>query len=209
MGIYGDWFLPRLVNKAMDTKVLAEQRTMALSDVKGTVLEIGFGTGHNLPFYPQVVDRLVAIDPSAPSAKLARQRIAAAPFPVEYRKLTGERLDTADETFDAVVSTFTLCTVGDPVAALEQVHRVLKPGGSFHLLEHGLAADPKVQRWQSRLNGFSQLALGGCNLTRDIEHLVRQAGFTFEKLDKYYMEGDPKFVGWVTRGVARKASALA
>jgi ubiquinone/menaquinone biosynthesis C-methylase UbiE len=209
MGFYSEWFLPNLVNKAMDTKVLHEQRRMALKDVKGTVLELGFGTGHNLPFYPDGVERVVAVDPSAASAKLARQRIAAAPFPVEYRNLTGERLDAPDHTFDAVVSTYTLCTIPDPVAALEQVRRVLKPGGAFHLLEHGLAIDPKVQRWQARLNGFNNLVLGGCNLNRDIEQLVRQAGFTFERIDKYYVQGDPKFVGWVTRGLAKPSSAMA
>lgn len=208
MGIYSNLVLPRLLNKAMDTKVLAEQRKLTLSDVKGTVLELGFGTGHNLPFYSGEVERLVAIDPCGTSAKLARDRIQAAPFPVEYRVLPGEHLEEATESFDAVVSTYTLCTVGDPLAALEQVGRVLKPGGTFHLLEHGLAADPKVQRWQARLNGFSGMVFGGCTLNRDIEGLVRQAGFTFDKIEKYYIEGDPKFVGWVTRGVARKASAL-
>src|SRR5688500_10343059 len=163
MGFYSDWVLPNLVNKALDTKVLAEHRRKALEDVKGTVLELGFGTGHNLPYYPDGVERVVAVDPSAASAKLARQRITAAPFPVEYRNLTGERLDAPDQSFDAVVSTYTLCTIPDPVAALEQVRRVLKPGGSFHLLEHGLSVDPKVQRWQARLNGLTNLMLGGCN----------------------------------------------
>jgi len=209
MGIYNDWVLPHVLNKAMAAKELAEQRRLTLSEVEGTVLELGFGSGHNLPFYPDAVERLVAIDPSATSAKLARKRIEAAPFPVEYRKLTGERLDAPDETFDAVVSTYTLCTVGDPIAALEQVQRVLKPGGSFYLLEHGLADDPNVRRWQARMNGFSGLAFGGCTLTRNIELLVRQAGFEFEKLDKYYLEGNPKFAGWLTRGVAKRASAAA
>jgi len=209
MGIYYDWVLPRLLNSVMATKALGEQRRMALKDVKGTVLELGFGSGHNLPFYPDGVERVVAVDPSAASAKLARKRIAAAPFPVEYRNLTGERLDAPDQSFDAVVSTYTLCTVMDPVAALEQVRRVLKPGGSFHLLEHGLAVDPKVQAWQRRLNGFSNVAFGGCNLTRDIEQLVRGAGFGFERIDKYYLEGEPKFVSWLTRGLAKPERAAA
>jgi ubiquinone/menaquinone biosynthesis C-methylase UbiE len=206
MGFYADWVLPNLVNKALDTTVVAEQRRKLLEEVKGTVLELGFGTGHNLPYYPAGIDRVVAVDPSAASAKLARQRIAAAPFPVEYRNLTGERLDAPDHSFDAVVSTFTLCTIPDPIAALEQVRRVLKPGGSFHLLEHGLSVEPKVQRWQARLNGLSNLMLGGCNLNRDIERLVRQAGFSFERIEKYYAAGDPKFIGWMTRGLAKPSS---
>jgi SAM-dependent methyltransferase len=204
MGLYSEWVLPRIVNVACGTKVLAEERRKALAGVNGNVLELGFGTGHNLPFYPDAVTRLTAIDPSRASARLARSRIAAAPFPVEYAALTGERLGAPDESFDAVVSTYTLCTIADPVAALEQVRRVLKPHGSFHFLEHGLADDPGVQRWQARLNGLSKLVLGGCNLNRDIERLVRQAGFTFDRIDKYYVEGDPRFAGWVTRAVARR-----
>jgi ubiquinone/menaquinone biosynthesis C-methylase UbiE len=206
MGIYGDWILPRFIDFAMDTTVLAKERAQALREVTGTVLEIGFGSGHNLPFYPDTIERLVAVDPSTAGAKLARKRIAAVPFPVEYRPITGERIDGPDASFDSVVSTFTLCTVPDPVAALEQVRRVLKPGGRFHLLEHGLAADPKVQRWQARLTGLSRCMLGGCNLNRDIERLIRQAGFSFDRIDKYYVEGDPKFIGYVTRGLARAAS---
>jgi SAM-dependent methyltransferase len=207
MGVYSEWVLPRIVNVALGTKVMAGERRKALAGVKGNVLELGFGTGHNLPFYPEGVERVTAIDPSTASARLARSRIAAAPFPVEYVALTGERIDARDESFDAAVSTYTLCTVADPVAALEQIRRVLKPGGGFHFLEHGLADDPEVQRWQARLNVFSGLVFGGCNLNRDIERLVRQAGFTFDRIEKYYVEGDPKFVGWVTRAVARVGSA--
>ena len=203
MGIYSDWVLPRLLNSAMDTPVLAAERKNVLHDVKGTVLELGFGTGLNLPFYPDGVERLVAIDPSTASAKLARQRIAAAPFAVEHRSLSGERIDAPDASFDSVVSTYTLCTIPDPVAALEQVRRVLRPGGTFHFLEHGLADEPDVRRWQARLNPVSNFVFGGCTLTRDIERLVREAGFSFDRLDKFYMQGDPKFAGWVTRGVAR------
>jgi SAM-dependent methyltransferase len=207
MGLYNDWVLPRIVNAACGTKVMAEERKKALAGAKGHVLELGFGTGHNLPFYPDGVERVTAIDPSTASARLARSRIAAAPFPVEYVALTGERIDAPDASFDTVVSTYTLCTVADPVAALEQIRRVLKPDGRFHLLEHGLADEPGVQRWQQRLNGLNGLLLGGCTLNRDIERLVRQAGFAFDRIEKYYVEGDPKFVGWVTRAVARVGSA--
>ena len=207
MGLYSDWVLPRIVNVACGMEVMAEERRKALAGVKGNVLEVGFGTGHNLPFYPDGVERVVAIDPSTASHKLARKRITSAPFPVEYVPLTGERIDAPDDSFDTVVSTYTLCTVSDPIAALEQIRRVLKPEGRFHLLEHGLADDPAVQRWQKRLNGLNGLVLGGCTLNRDIERLVRQAGFSFDQIDKYYVEGDPKFVGWVTRAVARVGSS--
>jgi SAM-dependent methyltransferase len=205
MGVYRDWVLPRLVDVGCGTKVVAEERKKALAGVKGNVLELGFGTGHNLPFYPADVERVVAIDPSSASYELAQKRIAAAPFPVEYLPLTGERIEAPDASFDAAVSTFTLCTVGDPVATLEQIRRVLKPGGRLHLLEHGLADDVAVQRWQTRFNGINGLLLGGCRLNRNIERLVRDAGFSFDRIDKYYLEGDPKFLGWVTRAVAMTA----
>jgi SAM-dependent methyltransferase len=206
MGLYRDWVLPRVVNHALDTEVLAAERTKALAGVKGTVLEVGFGTGHNLPYYPDGVERVVAVDPSAASEKLARGRIAAARFPVEYVPVGGEHIDAPDESFDAVVSTFTLCSVADPIAALEQIRRVLKPGGCFHLLEHGLADDPGVQRWQARLNGLNGFVLGGCNLNRDIERFVREARFSFDSVEKYYVPGAPRIFGWVTRAVARPAS---
>jgi ubiquinone/menaquinone biosynthesis C-methylase UbiE len=207
MGVYSEWVFPRFLNCALGTKVMAAERKKALAGVKGTVLEVGFGTGHNLPFYPDGVDRVVAVDPSTACAKLARKRIAAAPFPVEYLPLTAEGIGAPDASFDAVVSTYTLCTIDDPIAALEQMGRVLKPGGTFHFLEHGLADDPDVQRWQARLNGLNRRILGGCNLDRDIEGIVRQAGFTFECIEQYYMAGDPKFIGYVTRAVATPARA--
>jgi ubiquinone/menaquinone biosynthesis C-methylase UbiE len=209
MGLYRDWVLPRIVNVACGTPVTAEERKKALAGVQGNVLELGFGTGHNLPFYPGGVERVTAVDPSTASARLARSRIAAAPFRVEYMAITGERIEAPDESFDSVVSTYTLCSVADPVAVLEQIRRVLKPAGRFHLLEHGLADEPGVQRWQQRLNGLNGLLLGGCTLNRDIERLVRQAGFAFDVLEKYYVEGDPKFIGWVTRAVARTAPSRA
>jgi ubiquinone/menaquinone biosynthesis C-methylase UbiE len=191
----------------MGMEFIAEERKKCLADVKGTVLEVGFGSGHNLPYYPGGVQMVVAVDPSKVGAKLARKRIAAAPFPVEYVPLAGEEISAADASFDSVVSTFTLCSIPDPVAALRQMSRVLRPGGKFFLVEHGRSFEPKVQRWQDRLNGIQSAVFGGCNLNRDIEHLVREAGFTFDQIDKYYLEGQPKPMGFLTRGVARRASA--
>ena len=202
MGFYGDWVVPRLLNVAMGMKFLADERQKCLSGVRGKVLEVGFGAGHNLPFYPPAVDKLVAIDPSQQGAKLARKRIAAAPFPVEYAPLEGEKIDAPDASFDSVVSTFTLCSIPDPTAALRQIRRVLKPGGKLFLIEHGRSADPKIERWQDRMNGVQKALFGGCHLNRDIEALVRAAGFTFEAVDKYYLPKQPKMVAFLTRGVA-------
>jgi ubiquinone/menaquinone biosynthesis C-methylase UbiE len=171
MGFYNDWALPRILNLMMDMKVTREERKKCLAHVTGNVLEVGFGSGHNLPFYPSTVQRVVAVDPSTHSARLARKRIAAAPFPVEYVPLMGEHIDAPDASFDSIVSTYTLCTIPDPVAALAQMRRVLKPEGRFFFVEHGRSAEPKVQRWQDRLNGLQRTMCGGCNMNRDIARL--------------------------------------
>ena len=202
MGFYGDQILPRLMSVAMGTKAIGEERRRAVAGVSGTVLELGFGAGHNLPFYPPAVTKIVAVDPSRVSAKLARKRIAATRLPVDYLALAGEALDAPDASFDAVVSTFTLCTVGDPAAALAQIRRVLKPGGRMFLLEHGRADDPEVRRWQGRLNGLQMALVGGGHLDRDIEATVREAGFAFDEIEKHYLAGAPRVSGFLTRGVA-------
>jgi ubiquinone/menaquinone biosynthesis C-methylase UbiE len=206
MGLYEKWVLPRLLNLAMGDEFITEERKKALGGVRGTVLEVGFGAGHNLPFYPAGVQRLVAVDPSRESAKLARKRIAEAPFPVEYVAAAGENLAAPDHSFDSVVSTFTLCTVADPLAALGQMRRVLKPGGKLFLVEHGLSTDPGVQRWQRRLNGLQGFVFGGCRLNRDVRRMVAEAGFEFDEIDQHYIKGPPKFAAFVTRGVASAAA---
>ncbi len=206
MGFYSDWIVPRLLDLMMDIKPITEERKKCLAGVSGTVLEVGFGSGLNLPWYPSGVTRLVAVDPSTEGAKLARKRIARAPFPVEYVPLAGEDIAAPDATFDSVVSTFTLCSIPDPATALAQMRRVLKPGGRFFLVEHGLSAEPKIRRIQDRLNGLQRCLCGGCNLNRDVERLVRDAGFEFVQREKYYGDG-PKPVACLTRGVARHADA--
>jgi ubiquinone/menaquinone biosynthesis C-methylase UbiE len=202
MGVYDDWVLPRLINLAMGTRDVAEERAKALAGVQGRVLEVGFGSGHNLPHYPAAVKGVVGVDPSGESAKLARKRIARAPFPVEFLPLSGEQLPAPDGSFDSVVSTFTLCTIPDPLAALRQMRRVLAPGGRFFFVEHGRADDPKVRRWQDRLNGAQQWLFGGCNLNRPMDQLITEAGFELESLERYYARG-PKFMAHLYRGIAR------
>lgn len=202
MGLYERWVLPRLLDAAMAFPALDEERRVCLSRAQGQVLEVGFGTGRNLPWYPPEVERVVAVDPSGESVRLARRRIAQARFPVEYVRLAGEDIDALDDSFDCVVSTFTLCSIPDPVAALRQMRRVLKPGGRLLFAEHGLAPDIEVQRWQHRLNRLQKLLFGGCNLNRDTQALLRTAGFTLEAADEYYVPGVPKLAGYLTRGVA-------
>jgi ubiquinone/menaquinone biosynthesis C-methylase UbiE len=172
--------------------------------VRGRVLEVGFGSGHNLPFYGGEVREVVAVDPSRVAAKLARKRIAQAAFAVEYRALDGERIDAPDASFDSVVCTFSLCTIPDPAAALAQMRRVLAPDGRFFFVEHGRADDARVRRWQDRLNPIQKALVGGCHLNRDIAGLVRAAGFEIEALDQHYIPRQPRPFAFITRGVARR-----
>lgn len=206
MGFYDKRVLPRLLDLLMRDKPVTEERKKVLTGVSGSVLEVGFGSGLNLPWYPEGVRQLVAIDPSRESMKLAKKRIEAARFPVEVLPLAGEEISAPDHTFDCVVSTFTLCSIPDPAAALRHMRRVLKPGGKLFLAEHGLSRDPKVQRWQHRLNKLQNIMCGGCNMNRDIRRLVVDAGFEFEDIEQHYLQGPPKFIGFVTRGVARVAA---
>ncbi len=202
MSFYERLVLPRLLDWAMGFPALAEERRACLRHASGKVLEVGFGTGRNLPWYPAGIERVVAVDPSAESAAIASERIAAAPFPVEYARLAGEQIAAPDESFDTVVSTFTLCSIPDPVAALAQMRRVLKPGGKLLFVEHGLAPEASVQRWQHRLNGLQGALFGGCNLNRDTPRLLKNAGFGLEASEQYYLRNVPKFAGFLTRGVA-------
>jgi len=206
MGFYDRWILPRFMDFMMGDKPATEARKKALEGVAGSVLEVGFGSGHNLPLYPAGVRRLVAVDPSRESFKLASKRIEAARFPVEYLPIGAEAIEAPDHSFDCVVSTFSLCSIPEPLAALEQMRRVLKRGGKLFVAEHGLSPDPKVQRWQHRLNKLQRFVCGGCNMNRDIRRLVVEAGFSFDQVEQYYMQGPPKFVGFMTLAVASAAA---
>ena len=207
MSFYENCILPRLLNVFMNTKGTREERKRSLAAVKGAVLEVGFGSGLNLPYYPGTVTKVVGVDPSQTSAHLARKRIAASYFPVEFVGLSAEKLPIADASFDSVVSTFTLCTIPDVAGALREMRRALKPEGRFYFVEHGHAEDPRVARWQERLNGFEKKVFGGCHLNRDISALIRHAGFEIERLDHAYLKGAPRFAGFLYRGVARRADS--
>jgi ubiquinone/menaquinone biosynthesis C-methylase UbiE len=206
MGYYSDSILPRLLNLVMNTKEMRRERARCLDGVTGAVLEVGFGSGLNLPHYPRGVTKVIGVDPSHTSARLARTRIAAAPFPVELIGLTAETIPVADASVDAIVSTFTLCTIPDVAGALLEMHRALRPGGRFHFVEHGHADDSGVARWQDRLNGVQQTLFGGCHLNRHIATLIEQAGFEIERLDTGYLKGAPRFAGFLYRGIAKVPS---
>jgi SAM-dependent methyltransferase len=202
MAIYRDVVFPHVINLAMNTKTTREIRDRVCSRLKGEVVEIGFGTGLNVPHLPAGVTRLHAVDPMRTGARLASKRVAASPVPVSLAGLDGESLPFADQSADAVLSTWTLCSIPDAVAALREVRRVLRPGGALHFVEHGRSPDEGVRRWQDRLNPVEQRVACGCNLNRDIPGLVEQAGLRVERLDTYYTPGDPKVLGWTYEGVA-------
>jgi len=204
MGIYRNQMLPRLQDKVMDTKVNRATRERVCGGLHGDVVEVGFGTGLNARYYPSGVSRVLAVEPSAVCMRIAEPRIAESSTPVELAGLTGEHLDLPSEEFDAVLSTWTLCTIPDVGAALGEIRRVLKPGGTFHFVEHGHAPDAGVARWQRRIEPVSKPIFGGCHLTRKIPDLIQQAGFVIEGLDSYYAKGDPKIFGYTFEGRAIK-----
>lgn len=202
MRFYADQVLPRITNVAMNTKENRKIRARVCAGLEGEVVEIGFGTGHNLPYLPAEVRRLSAVEPSELSVRLARTRIDAAAVAVEIVGLDGQHLPLADNTADFVLCTWSLCTIPDPVAAVAEMRRVLRPGGTLHFVEHGRAPDESVRKWQDRLNGLQQRVAGGCNLNRDIPALIESAGMTITHLDTYYGKGEPKPYAATYEGVA-------
>lgn len=205
MGFYDERVLPHVINLVMNTKQTRRIRSRVCADLEGDVLEIGFGTGHNLPYLPGGVTRLLAVEPAGRSVGLAADRIRSAAVPVEVVGLDGQRLPLGDASVDAVLCTWSLCTIPDPVAAVREAARVLRPGGSFHFVEHGLAPDEGVRRWQHRLNGLQRRIGGGCNLDRDIAGIVEAGGLRITTLDRYYGVGEPKPYAAMYEGVATAA----
>ena len=186
----------------MGIKRMRAARDRVCGELHGAVVEIGFGTGLNAPYYPSGVSKIVAIEPSRVCMKIAEPRIASASVPVEYGGLTGEQLDLPSDEFDAVLSTWTLCTIPNLEAALSEVRRVLKPGGSFHFIEHGHSPDEKVARLQTRFEPLNKRLGGGCHLTRRISDHIERAGFDIEKIETYYFKGEPKLMGYTYEGHA-------
>jgi ubiquinone/menaquinone biosynthesis C-methylase UbiE len=205
MGLYRHYVFPCLLDLAMGSRALAKPRQRTLARATGRILEIGFGTGRNLPHYPPDVRRIEAIDPDTDLDRYSQPRIAAAGIEVDFHHLNAEHLPFEDERFDTVTCTLTLCSIPDVAHALGEVHRVLKPGGRFLFLEHGLSPDASVARWQRRLDPLQQRIAGGCHLSRDTVALVDHSGLQLHDAEHYYLRGVPRCGGYMSEGSALKA----
>jgi ubiquinone/menaquinone biosynthesis C-methylase UbiE len=201
VGLYADHILPRGIDWVMGKVEFAELRMRWLAGLSGDVVELGFGSGLNLPHYPETVTSIAAIEPSRVAHKLAAKRMAACSIPVKIVGLQGERVPLPDDCADAVLSTWTLCTIPDLDAALREIRRVLRPGGRLHFLEHGLSDDAKVARWQRRIEPFQKRFAGGCHLTRPMDTLLQAAGFELHGLERFLMKG-PRFASTMFGGQA-------
>ena len=203
MSFYEDHVLPHLINAACGTRPVQRQREKVVPEARGRVLEIGMGSGLNLPFYdPDRVEFVWGLEPSGGMRRKARRHVEAAPVDVHWLDLPGEEIPLDDHSADTVVLTYTLCTVPEARQALAQMHRVLRPGGTLLFCEHGLAPDASVRRWQDRINPVWRRVAGGCHLNRPIADLIREAGFAIDSLEMAYLPGTPKFAGFNFRGAA-------
>lgn len=201
---YDRHVLPHLIDIAMRASMASREREWLIPLAHGTVLEIGVGSGLNMPFYGAGVDKLFALEPNEKLRKKAAPRAQRTIFPVEFLGLKGEDIALDDQSVDTVVSTWTLCTIADPLKALQGMYRVLKPGGRLLFVEHGRAPDPRLARWQDRLSPAWSYCAGGCHLNRRPDHLIEQAGFTLDGMEQGFLEG-PKLLTYHYKGLARRA----
>lgn len=190
MGLYNKYILPALINKACSQNPASKQREKVVPQAKGKVLEIGIGSGLNLPFYnPDKIEKLIGIDPSQELWNKTATPPEEIPFQFEFRKAYAEDIPADNSSFDQVLFTYTMCSIPDTSKAFEEIRRVLKPGGELLFCEHGKAPDKYVARWQALINPIWKKVSGGCNLNRDIKSLIEQNGFKIDHLNTMYIPG--------------------
>ncbi|HEX4303571.1 MAG TPA: methyltransferase domain-containing protein [Rhizomicrobium sp.] len=205
MGFYSRHILPRLLDGAMSAKPITYQRKKVVPRAQGRVLEIGFGAGHNLPFYDSSkVERIWALEPAAEMRARAGERAAASPIPLEFLGLPSEKIPLDDASADTILITYTLCTIPDVMVALGEMRRVMKPNGRMIFCEHGEAPDDSVKRWQRRITPLWKAIGGGCHVGRPIPKLIQEAGFKVEDLQTMYLPGTPRFAGFNYWGSASR-----
>lgn len=203
MSFYSKQVLPRITEIALRGPEFARVRERVASGLSGEVLEVGFGSGLNVPHYPNAVRRVQAVDPATVGRRLASRRIAACAVPVEYLGLDGQDLPLETASIDHLLITWTMCTIPDIERALKEFHRVLRPGGELHFVEHGRSPDANVSRWQDRMTPLQRRIFGGCHLNRPIDRLILEANFDIARMNNFYMKG-PKAMAYMFEGVASK-----
>ena len=203
MSFYEDRVLPHLLNLACGTRPIDRQRQKVVPEARGRILEIGMGSGLNIPHYDaDKVDMVWGLEPSRGMRQRATERVARAPFTLEWLDLPGEEIPLDENSVDTVVLTYTLCTIPDWLTALEQMRRVLKPGGRLLFSEHGRAPDAAVRSWQQRINPLWMKIAGGCHLNRDIPALLKQGGFKLGEMETMYLPSTPRIAGFTYWGYA-------
>lgn len=205
-GPWRRWVQPRLLDVVMDTAETRSIRERVCAPLSGEVLEIGFGTGLNLPALPDAVTRVLAVDPLHRGLERAADRVADSHVEVQLVGTDAQRLPLDDASVDTVLCTWSLCSIDDPVRAVAEVARVLRPGGHLHVVEHGWSPDATVQRWQQRLDRPWSRVAGGCHVDRDIPAILEQGGLRITGMDTYYTESEPRFLGWTFEGRATTRS---
>ena len=205
MSLYNKYILPKFLNCACGSKPINYQRQKVVPLAKGKVLDIGIGSGLNIPFYnSDKIDKVIGIDPSHELLELAKELANDSKASIDLVIGSAESIPYPDNFFDTVLVTYTMCTIPNVVIANKEIWRVLKEDGRLIFCEHGLAPDKKISKWQNRIDPFWGKIAGGCHLNRDIQKLITDAGFSFESLDKMYIPSTPKFAGYNYWGVSKK-----
>jgi ubiquinone/menaquinone biosynthesis C-methylase UbiE len=205
LGLYDKYILPKFLNCACGSKPINYQRQKVVPLAKGKVLDIGIGSGLNIPFYnSDQIDKVIGIDPSYELIELAKELANDSKASIELVIGSAESIPYPDNFFDTVLVTYTMCTIPNVAIANKEMWRVLKDDGRLIFCEHGLAPDKKISKWQNRIDPFWGKIAGGCHLNRDIQKLITDAGFSFESLDKMYIPSTPKFAGYNYWGIGKK-----